>query len=252
MARELLFFLVWRDVAVRYKQAILGVAWAILKPLMTTLVFAVIFGKIARLPSGETPYPLLVLSGLLPWLYISSTIIECGNSLVGNASLITKVYFPRLIVPTIGVIANLVDFFVGICLLIIMLFWFGFGLGSNILLLPIVLVTLVLLALGAGILAAALNARYRDISFLLPFLVSLGLYLSPIGFASSVIPEKWRQIYSLNPMVGIIDGFRYAVLGDSYVFSPWLLGYAFFISILMIVVGISYFRSVERDIVDFI
>lgn len=249
-ARELLFFLAWRDILVRYKQAALGVAWAILRPLLTTLVFTLVFGKIARLPSGEIPYILLVLSGILPWLYFANTMSESGNSLVSNSALITKVYFPRLVVPVSAVIVNLVDLVITAFLLCAMLIWFGVGIGWQIVLVPVVFVVLAMLTVGAGLWVAALNARYRDVSFVLPFFVTFGLYLSPIGFASSAIPEKWRTLYGLNPIVGVVDGFRYALFGEQYNFQPWTLAYAFFLALALILSGIHYFRSVERDLVD--
>ncbi len=246
----MLFFLAWRDVLVRYKQAALGIAWAVLRPLLTTLVFTLVFGKIARLPSGEIPYILLVLSGMTPWLYFATTLSESGNSLVSNSALITKVYFPRLVVPVSAVIANLVDLVITALLLCVMLVWFGVGVSWQIVLVPVVFIVLAMLTIGAGLWVAALNARYRDISFVLPFFVTFGLYLSPIGFASSAIPEKWRTLYGLNPIVGVVDGFRYALFGDQYSFQPWTLAYAFMLALTLILTGIRYFRSVERDLVD--
>ena len=249
-ARELLGFLALRNILVHYKQATLGVAWAVLRPLLTTVAFTLVFGKIARLPSGEIPYLLLVLSGLAPWLYFSSTITECGNSLISNSSLITKVYFPRLVVPMSGVLAGLIDLAITLVLLCILMIWFGIGLGWQILLMPVVMVVLVMLAAGLGLWVSALNAMYRDISFIMPFLVSFGLYLSPIGFSSAAIPEKWKTLYGLNPIVGIVDGFRFALFGDRYPFDYWTLGFSFVIATLLIVTGIRYFRMVEREIVD--
>ncbi|MFS2152581.1 ABC transporter permease [Rhizobium sp. Rhizsp42] len=251
-ARELLFFLAWRDIVVKYKQAVLGITWAILRPILTTMVFTLVFGKIARLPSGEIPYPLLVLSGITPWLYFANTVNDCGNSLVANSTLISKVYFPRLVVPASCVIANLVDLTITVLLLCGMLVWFGIGIRSTIVLVPLVVVALALLTVGLGIWAAALNAKYRDVSFIMPFLVTFGLYLSPIGFSSGAIPERWRILYGLNPVVGLVDGFRFALFGDQYPFQMWTLGYSSVLALLLIVTGVMYFRHVERDIVDII
>ena len=249
-ARELLLFLAWRDVLVRYKQATLGVLWAVLRPVMTTLVFTLVFGKIARLPSGDIPYALLVLSGMAPWFYFSSTIGECGNSLVANASLITKVYFPRLVVPISAVLANLIDFAITCVLLGILLLVYGVGLRWSMLLMPVILLTLVVMSVGVGLWISAVNAKYRDVQFVLPFMITFGLYLSPVGFASSVVPEAWRWLYNLNPMVGVIDGFRWMLFGDAYSFHWWMLAYSFGVAILLVFSGISFFRSVERDLVD--
>lgn len=251
-ARELLFFLALRDVVVKYKQAVLGIAWAILRPVLTTMVFTLVFGKIARLPSGEIPYALLVLSGITPWLYFANTVNDCGNSLVANSTLITKVYFPRLVVPASCVIANLVDLLITVLLLCGMLVWFGVGLQPTIVLAPVVLVALAMLTVGLGIWTSALNAKYRDVSFIMPFLVTFGLYLSPIGFSSAAIPEQWRVLFGLNPVVGIVDGFRFALFGEQYPFQMWTLVYSSIVALVLIVTGIKYFRHVERDIVDII
>lgn len=251
-ARELLIFLAWRDIVVKYKQAVLGIAWAVLRPVLTTMVFTLVFGKIARLPSGEIPYPLLVLSGITLWLYFANTVNDCGNSLVANSTLISKVYFPRLVVPASCVIANLVDLMITVILLCGMLVWFGVGLRATIVLVPFVVLVLAMLTIGVGIWAAALNAKYRDVSFIMPFLVTFGLYLSPIGFSSGAIPEQWRIVYGLNPVVGLVDGFRFALFGAQYPFQIWTLAYSSVLALLLIVTGVMYFRHVERDIVDII
>lgn len=251
-ARELLLFLAWRDVLVKYKQAALGLAWAVFRPVLTTVVFTLIFGRIAGLSSGEVPYSLLVFSGMVPWLYFAGTVTECGNSLVSNSALITKVYFPRLVVPMSGVLANLVDLSITSLLLCALLLWFGVGVGWHILLVPVVFAVLIMLTVGLGLFLAALNAKYRDVSFILPFLMTMGVYLSPIGFSSAVVPEKWRVLFGLNPIVGIIDGFRYALFGEKYPFHPWTLGFSFALALALIAIGVSYFRSTERQIVDII
>lgn len=249
-ARELLMFLAWRDIMVRYKQATLGVLWAVLRPIMTTIVFTLVFGKIAKLPAGEIPYPLLVLSGMAIWFYFASTVGECGNSLVANSSLITKVYFPRLVVPISAVLANLIDFAITSALLAVMLVYYGVAVQWSLMLVPLVMLTLVLLSVGIGLWISALNAKYRDVQFILPFILMFGLYLSPVGYASSVVPETWRWLFNLNPMVGIIDGFRWMLFGATYDFHWWSLAYTFCLSILLVVSGIAFFRSVERELVD--
>ncbi len=251
-ARELLLFLAWRDVLVKYKQAVLGLAWAVLRPVLTTVVFTLVFGRIAGLSSGEVPYSLLVFSGMVPWLYFAGTVTECGNSLVSNSALITKVYFPRLVVPMSGVLANLVDLAITSLLLCVLLLWFGIGVGWHILLVPVVFAVLIMFTVGLGLFLAALNAKYRDVSFILPFLMTMGVYLSPIGFSSAVVPEKWRVLFGLNPIVGIIDGFRYALFGDKYPFQSWTLGFSFAAALVLIALGVAYFRATEREIVDII
>lgn len=251
-ARELLFFLAWRDVLVKYKQAALGIAWAVLRPVLTTVVFTLVFGKLAGLSSGDVPYSLLVFSGMVPWLYFAGTVTECGNSLVSNSALITKVYFPRLVVPMSSVLANLIDLSITSLLLCALLLWFGVDIGWHILLVPVVFAVLIMLTVGLGLFLAALNAKYRDVAFILPFLMTMGVYLSPIGFSSAIVPEKWQILFGLNPIVGIIDGFRYALFGDKYPFQPWTLGFTFAVAVILIAIGVSYFRSTERKIVDII
>ena len=249
-ARELLLFLAWRDILVRYKQATLGILWAVLRPVMTTVVFSLVFGKIARLPSGDVPYPLLVLSGMAPWFFFSSTVGECGNSLVANSALITKVYFPRLVVPMSTVLANLVDFAITCVLLTALLLIYGIELRWPLVLLPFAMIVLIFMSVGVGLWISAMNAKYRDVQFILPFVITFGLYLSPVGFASSVVPEAWRWLFNLNPMVGVIDSFRWCLFGDSYDFHWWILCYSFFASVFLVLSGITYFRAVEREIVD--
>lgn len=251
-ARELLLFLAWRDVLVKYKQAVLGLAWTVLRPVLTTVAFTLVFGKIAGLSSGEVPYSLLVFSGMVPWLYFAGSVTECGNSLVSNSALITKVYFPRLVVPMSGVLANLLDLTITSSLLCALLLWFGVEVSWHVLLVPVVFAVLIMLTIGLGLFLAALNAKYRDVSFILPFLMTIGVYLSPIGFSSAVVPEKWRVLFALNPIVGIIDGFRYALFGEKYPFHPWTLGVSFAAAVFLIAIGVSYFRATEREIVDII
>jgi len=249
-ARELIIFLAWRDIVVKYKHAVIGILWTVLRPVLTTVAFTFVFGKIAKLPGGDIPYPLLVLSGVIPWFFFSTTVSETGTSLVNNSSLITKVYFPRLVVPTSVVIANLLDFAVAGVLLAGMLLLAGVVPSVSLIFLPGVVAVLLLLAVGAGLWISALNAKYRDVQYVIPFIVTLGQYVSPVGFATSVVPEQWRWLFSLNPFVGIIDGFRWCLFGSGYSFEPWTIIYSFTFSSFLLLTGIMYFKSVERDIVD--
>lgn len=248
--RELFYFLAWRDILVRYKQTVIGVAWALIRPFMTMVVFSVIFGNLAKLPSNGAPYPILVYSALLPWQFFSSALGDCSNSLVGSAHLISKVYFPRLVVPASAVIVSFVDFMVSATILLGLMAWYNFVPSWRILALPIFILLAFAASFGAGIWFATLNVQYRDFRFLVPFIIQFGLYVSPVGFSSSVIPEQWRLLYSLNPMVSVIDGFRWAILGGSYeVYWPgFLLSLLLVISLL--ISGIWFFRKFERKFAD--
>lgn len=250
--RELLYFLAKRDIVVRYKQTILGVAWAVLRPLITMLVFTLVFSKIAKLPSGNVPYPILVFAALLPWQLFASGFSDAGNSLVSNANMISKVYFPRIIVPVSSVAVSLLDFLISATLLIAIMVWYGFSPDWKILTLPLFLVLAVVTAMGAGLWTAALSVKYRDFRFIVPFLVQLGLYVSPIGFSSAVVPTEWRLLYSMNPMVGVIDGFRWAILGDnaSVYWEGFMLSLT--VSFIILACGIRYFRKVESSFADVI
>lgn len=250
--RELLFFLAWRDILVRYKQTMLGVAWAVLRPLLTMLVFTLVFSKLAKLPSGGVPYPILVFAALLPWQLFASGMSDAGNSLLSNANMISKVYFPRLIVPVSAVIVSLLDFMISALLLAAIMVWYGFSPDWRIVTVPLFLVIAALTALGAGLWTAALSVKYRDFRFIVPFAVQLGLYASPIGFSSTVVPLEWRLLYSLNPMVGVIDGFRWAILGNdaSMYWDGFIL--SLLVSILIFVSGVAYFRKVENSFADMI
>jgi lipopolysaccharide transport system permease protein len=245
--------LAWRDVAVRYKQTIIGLAWALIQPLLTMIVFTIIFGKIARLPSETgVPYALLVYAGLLPWLLFSSTLTGASNSLVSNANLISKIYFPRLIVPAAAVVVSLIDFGISFTILIALMLWYGFLPGWQILALPLFVVMAFLASLGPGLLVTTLNVKYRDFRYIIPFIVQIGLYISPVGFSSAVIPDEWRLLYSLNPVVGVIDGFRWAILrGATDFYLPgFLLSWGIIVSFLWI--GIRQFRSMERSLADLV
>ena len=250
--RELFYFLAWRDILVRYKQTVIGVAWSVIRPLLTMLVFTVVFGRLARLPSEGVPYPILVFSAMLPWQYFSNAMQESSNSLIAESRLISKVYFPRLIVPTSSVIVSAVDFLISLVLLGLLMLWYGFAPSPAILLMPFFFLLATLSALGVGYWLSALNVKYRDFRYIVPFLVQFGLYVSPVGFSSSVVPGRWRLLYSLNPMVGVIDGFRWCVQGTaSSLYLPgFLISTA--VSVLAFVSGVWFFRRTERFFADFI
>jgi len=251
--RELLYFLAWRDVKVRYKQTLIGVAWVVLRPLLIMAVLTVVFHHIASLgKDSPVPYALLVFTGLLPWQFFSAAFADSGNSLVGNAQMISKVYFPRIIIPISSVLAGLVDFLVTLLLLIPLMAWFGHWPGWQMLLLPAFLILGVLITLGAGIGLAALNVRYRDVRFVIPFVVQIGLYLSPVGFSAAEIPDKWRWLFDLNPIVGIIEGFRWCLLGGVYPISGGALLSSLMFAVVLLLFGIRYFRRVEKTFADVI
>lgn len=250
--RELLYFLSWRDILVRYKQTVIGVAWSVIRPVLTMIVFTVIFGKLAKFPSGDAPYAILVYAAMLPWQFFANALSESSNSLISNANMISKVYFPRLIVPGSAVIVSLVDFFISFAVLAVLMAWYRFVPDWRILTVPLFLVLALLASLGFSLWLSALNVKYRDFRYIVPFIVQFGLYVSPVGFSSSVVPEKWRLLYSLNPMVGVIDGFRWAILGgDAQIYWP-----GFFLSITLVLLilygGIRYFRKTERIFADII
>ena len=251
--RELFIILAWRDISVRYKQTIIGIAWAILRPFLTMLVFTVIFGRVAKLPSdGNAPYALMVFAAMLPWSLFSTSLSEASNSLIANTNLISKVYFPRLIVPTATVVTAFVDFLISFIILIGLMAFYQFPPSWNLLLLPLFILLALFASLGPGLWVTALNVKYRDFRYVIPFVVQFGLYISPVGFSSSVIPEKWRIIYSLNPMVGVIDGFRWCILGGgSPIYWPGFI-LSFVIVVFFIWLGISRFRRMEKTFADLI
>ncbi|MBW4568753.1 MAG: ABC transporter permease [Tolypothrix carrinoi HA7290-LM1] len=250
--RELFYFLAWRDILVRYKQTAIGMAWALIRPFLTMVVFTVVFGNIAKLPSEGVPYPILVFAALLPWQFFSTALAECSNSLISNANLISKVYFPRLIVPISAVIVSFVDFMVSGMILLGLMAWYNFVPSWRILTLPLFIGIAFAASIGVGLWLAALNVEYRDFRYIVPFIVQFGLYISPVGFSSNRVPEQWRLLYSLNPMVGVIDGFRWAILGGtSKIYMPGFMlsvGLVFF----LLVSGIWYFRKMERTFADVI
>jgi lipopolysaccharide transport system permease protein len=248
--RELLFFLAWRDLKVRYKQTILGVMWVVLQPLLMTVVFTIFLGMLIRVPTNGVPYTLMVYLGLLPWTFFSGAIVNSGNSIVGNAHLITKVYFPRMVIPAAAIGARLVDFAVSFVILAVLMVYYHVSLTANVLLLPVLLGILTLLALGLGMLISALNVKYRDIGVMLPVLVQLWMYASPVVYPLSLVPEKWRAFYIWNPMVGIIAGFRSALLGEAFQWPA--LAISTVITVALFVISSIVFRRVEKGFADFV
>lgn len=250
--RELFYFLAWRDILVRYKQTAIGIVWALIRPFLTMVVFTVVFGQLAKLPSEGAPYPILVFSAMLPWQFFSNSLSECSNSLITNANLLSKVYFPRLVVPTSAVVVSFVDFMISGMILLALMAWYNFVPTWRILTLPLFIAVAFAASMGAGLWLASLNVQYRDFRFIVPFIVQFGLYISPVGFSSSIVPQQWRFIYSLNPMVGVIDGFRWAILGgNSHLYLPgFILSMA--LVFLLLVSGIWYFRKMERTFADVI
>ncbi len=245
--------LAWRDVSVRYKQTVIGIAWAVLRPLLTMIVFTIVFGKIAKLPSMDgVPYSLLVFAGMLPWTFFSSALSDAANSLVANSNLISKVYFPRLIVPTATIVVTLVDFLISFSILVAMMIWYQFVPTWRICLLPVFVVLAFLASLGPSLWITSLNVKYRDFRYVIPFIVQFGLYISPVGFSSSVIPENWRVLYSLNPVVGIIDGFRWCILGArSEIYWPGQIA-SWSVILFFLWFGIRQFRKMEKSFADLI
>jgi lipopolysaccharide transport system permease protein len=251
--RELFQVLAWRDLSVRYKQTVIGIAWALIRPFLTMVVFTVIFGKLAKLPSeGHAPYPLMVFAGMLPWTFFATALSEASNSLISNANLISKVYFPRLIVPTASVVVAFVDFLISFVILVGMMIWYQYAPGWQILLLPVFIVIAFLASLGPGLWITALNVKYRDFRYVIPFLVQFGLYLSPVGFSSAIVPEKWRLLYSLNPMVGVIDGFRWCILGGNVPIDWRAFGISIAVTAFFLWLGIRQFRKTEKSFADLI
>ncbi|TYQ26856.1 ABC transporter permease [Pseudanabaena sp. UWO311] len=250
--RELFYFLAWRDILVRYKQTAIGITWALIRPFLTMVVFTVVFGQLAKLPDQGVPYPILVFTGMLPWQFFSNALGECSNSLVGNANLISKVYFPRLIVPTSAVIVSFVDFLISGMILLGLMAYYSFVPDWRILTLPIFILIAFAASMGVGLWLAALTVQYRDFRFVVPFIIQFGLYISPVGFSSSIVPDQWRLLYSINPIVGVIDGFRWAILGgESKLYLP-----GFTLSLVLVLLflwsGIWYFRKMERTFADVI
>jgi lipopolysaccharide transport system permease protein len=248
--RELFYFMIWRDLKLRYRQTALGVVWVILQPLATMIVFTFLFGRLAGLPSEGVPYALFAFAGLLPWLFFSGSISRSSNSVVGSANLITKVYFPRVIVPAAAIGAVLVDFAVSFAVMFALMFWYGVALTWHILLLPALVLLIAMLALGVGMWASALNVRYRDIGVIIPFVVNLGMFVTPVIYPLSLIPERWRWLFRLNPLTGIIEGFRAALFGRAFDWAS--LGISAAITIVVFIWAAYSFRRMERDFADII
>jgi lipopolysaccharide transport system permease protein len=247
--RELLFFLTWRDVKVKYKQTYLGVAWAVLQPMLTMIVFTVVFGRVAKLPSHGIPYPLFTYAALLPWQLFANALAQSSNSLVTNQALLTKVYFPRMLIPAATVLAGVVDFSVACVVLFAMMFYYGIHPTARVLVLPGFVLLAVGAALAVGIWLSALNVRYRDVRYTVPFLTQFWLFASPIAYSSSVVPERYRLLYSLNPMASVVDGFRWALLGIEPAPTWSLLGGSLAIALLL-VTGLLFFRRTETTFAD--
>jgi lipopolysaccharide transport system permease protein len=250
--RELFFFFTWRDLLVRYKQTVVGVSWSLIRPLLMMIVLTVVFGKLGKMPAAGVPYPLLVFCGMLPWQFFATAMTECGNSLVMNSNMISKVYFPRLVITVSSVMTTLVDFAVSAVFLAALMIYFHFPAHATLLVLPFYVLLMLGASLGVGLWIAALMVEYRDFRFIVPFVVQFGLYISPVGFQTAIIPERYRLLYALNPMVGIIDGFRWCILGAATpVYWP---GVAISITEVVVFVasGIWYFRKTERTFADVI
>jgi lipopolysaccharide transport system permease protein len=247
--RELFYILSWRDIKVRYKQTIIGAAWSIIRPLLTTLIFTVIFGRIAGLKNpGAAPYALMVFAGMLPWQFFSNSLSESSNSLIGNANLITKVYFPRMIIPSSAVITSLVDLAISFLIMLGLMVYYGFMPSWNLLFLPAFIVILFLFSLGTGLYLTAVNVKYRDFRYIIPFIIQFGLYVTPVGFSSSVIRDEWEFIYFLNPMVGIIDGFRWCLLAEPIHWRTF--SFSLIMVFLLLWAGLKYFRRMEKSFAD--
>ena len=250
--RDLLVFLAWRDIAVRYRQTIAGVAWALLQPAMTMILFTIIFGRLAHMDGGGMPYPLLVLAGLIPWQLFSAALTGSGDSLVANAGLISKVYFPRIIIPMAAVSVAIVNALVSLALLAVLMPVYGVWPTWRLVALPLLLVLTALIALGAGLVVAAMGVRYRDIRFVLPFVVQCGFFAAPVGYSTVVVPEHWRMVFALNPMVGVMEGFRWSILGHAVHELPQMLAMSATTMVVLLVVGRWAFRAVERDAADWL
>ena len=251
--RELFRVLAWRDLSVRYKQTVIGVLWALIRPFLTMLVFTVVFGRIAKLPTdGTAPYALMVFAGILPWSFFSTALSEASNSLINNEKLISKVYFPRLIVPVATVVVAFVDFLISFCILLLLMGWYRYVPDWRIVVLPAFTILAFLASVGPSLWITSLNVKYRDFRYVIPFIVQFGLYVSPVGFSSSVVPEQWRLLYSLNPMVGVIDGFRWCILrGQNELYLPGILA-SVAVTGFFLWFGVRHFRNTERSFADLI
>jgi lipopolysaccharide transport system permease protein len=251
--RELFAILAWRDVAVRFKQTAIGIAWAVLRPFITMLVFTLVFSRVAKLPSvGAAPYPVMVFAGMLPWFLFSTILSESTNSLIANSNLVGKVYFPRIIIPSAVALVALVDFAINLVMMAGLMAWFRFVPSWHVVFLPLFIIFATATSLGPSFLMTALNVKYRDFRYIIPFIVQFGLFISPVGFSSSAVPQAWRFWYDLNPLVGVIGGFRWCLLGSSVAFNIPELGYSIGVTIFLLWVGVWYFRATERSFADVI
>lgn len=250
--RELFYFFAWRDVLVKYKEAFFGVAWAIMRPLMNIIIFSFLFGRLAKFPSGNANYELFVLTAMLPWQLFATTVSDGGISLISNSQMLTKIYFPRIILPCSVLIVNLLDALIGYLLLFVTLIFSSANLGLNLLLTPLFIFQLLFLCIGSVLWVSGLIVRYRDFRFIIPFMVQFGIFISPIGYSSSIIPESWRLLYSLNPMVGIIDGLRWSTFGIADEFMPYSIALSLCVTFILVITGVQYFRKVERLLADII
>jgi lipopolysaccharide transport system permease protein len=251
--RELFRVLAWRDLSVRYKQTVIGVLWALIRPFLTMVVFTVIFGRIAKLPTdGNAPYALMVFAGILPWTFVSSGLNEASNSLINNTNLISKVYFPRLIVPVAAIVVAFVDFLISFCILLVLMAWYRFVPDWRIMILPVFTLMAFLASVGPALWVASLNVKYRDFRYVIPFIVQFGLYVSPVGFSSSVVPKSWLLLYSLNPMVAVIDGFRWCILRGQSDIDPTSLMVSLTVIAFFLWFGLRQFRRTEKSFADLI
>lgn len=248
--RELFFFMAWRDILVRYKQTVIGVAWSVIRPLMSMIVFTVIFGRVAKLPSGGIPYPVMVFSALLPWQFFSNSMQAGSEALLRSESMISKVYFPRIILPVSAVIVSTIDFAISFAVLCILMMIFRFTPSAMMIFIPVFFVPAAMSALGAGFLFSALGVKYHDFRHIMPFILQAGLFVSPVGFSSSIIPQKWRMIYSINPIAGVIDGFRWCINGEG-LYVPGVM-ISVISSAIIFVIGLKYFRKTEKFFADYI
>jgi lipopolysaccharide transport system permease protein len=257
--RELIYFLIWRDIKVRYKQTALGAAWAIIQPFFTMVVFTIFFGRLAKIPSDGVPYPIFSYTGLLPWGLFAKALSDAGRSMIANRNMITKIYFPRLVIPLASVLSGLVDFSIAFTVLIAMMVYyhnqpageFEFILTPAVLTLPLFILLALITALGVGLWLSALNVIYRDINYIIPFLTQFWLFVTPIAYPASIIPEEWQLIYALNPMAGVVEGFRWALLGSNTAPSP-MIAVSATISVMILITGLFYFRRMERTFADIV
>ncbi|HEX8170308.1 MAG TPA: ABC transporter permease [Thermoanaerobaculia bacterium] len=247
--RELLFLFVWRDATIRYKQSVVGIGWALIQPVLMMAIFTLVFGRFARLPSDGVPYPVFSLCALIPWNYFARSLADSSNSLVGGSQLVTKIYFPRLILPLSKVFSGLIDFAIAFALLAVLMLWYRITPSPGLLLLPLFILVVIVTALALGLWLTALNVKYRDVSFVVPFLIQIWMYASPVAYSSSIVPARWRTLYALNPMVGVVDGFRWALLGKKAP-DPATMAVSFTIMLLLLVSGLYYFRRMEQTFAD--